>query len=148
MFRDAVDPSLGRTHAFDGRTGMYAQGLRGAGERSAMLRTNLSALLPQRFGIVPRCGPAGPSLRRRSLHATHPAARRKPVVCRSMANPARRMRRALFCTPRHMTSRAHLEIGVTVAGGSSDNSYMVLSSTCVDGTGVRCQTEVCEAAEP
>ena len=28
--------------------------------RSAMLRAKLSALLPRRFGIVPRCGPARP----------------------------------------------------------------------------------------
>jgi hypothetical protein len=78
------------------------------------------------------CGQTFPCFR-------HPASHRKPVVCRSLANPARRMRRALVCTPRHMTPRDHLETtsrpGATIVGNSSDNSYMVLSSTCVDGTG-------------
>jgi hypothetical protein len=58
---------------------MGTQGLREAGQRSAMLRANFLRSRPQRFGLVPRCGPADPSLRRRSLHATHPAASRKPV---------------------------------------------------------------------
>jgi hypothetical protein len=47
------------------------------------------------------------------LRLRFPASRRKPVICHSLANPARRIRLALFCTPRHMTSRAHLgSIGV------------------------------------
>jgi hypothetical protein len=38
------NPSMGRTHAFDGLAGMTTPGLRGAWKRSAMLRANLFGL--------------------------------------------------------------------------------------------------------
>ena len=42
------------------------------------------------------------------LRFCNPAARIKPVVCRSLANPARRMRRALVRTPRPVSSGSRL----------------------------------------
>jgi hypothetical protein len=45
VFWNAVDPSLSRTHAFDGWPGKDTLGLRGAWKRSAMLCAELSALL-------------------------------------------------------------------------------------------------------
>ena len=85
MFRAAVNPSLGRTHAFGGWPRMVTQGLRGAGSVAAMLRANLSALLlsccAQKAGDLP-----------------------------SWQVPLDMYVSPLVRTPRHLTSRAHLEI--------------------------------------
>lgn len=83
MFRAAVDPSLGRTHAFDGRTGKGRPGLARSRKRSAMLRAKLSALSLSCFA-------------------------RKASDFQSIENPARRIRLALVRTPRPTTLRAHL----------------------------------------
>jgi hypothetical protein len=50
------------------------------------------------------------------LRFCDPASRRKPVACQSTADPARRMRRALFFTPRPASSRPHsCAVGMAVS---------------------------------
>ena len=76
-FWNAVDPSVGRTHAFDGQPRMATQGLRGAGQRSAMLPAKLSALSPATLRLLPRCGPARTSMSGRSPPCGSPCSAQK-----------------------------------------------------------------------
>jgi hypothetical protein len=78
-----VNPSLGRTRAFDGCPRMVTQGLRGAGERSAMLWAKRSELSLSGFA-------------------------QKACDLPSLANPARRIRLALFRTFRTLSNAIHL----------------------------------------
>jgi len=66
-------------HAFDGHTGMDAQGLSGAGERSEMLRANF-------------------------LGSSNPAAPKKPVICRHGKSRSTYTSRPVFHAPENKPS--------------------------------------------
>jgi hypothetical protein len=85
--RDVVNPSLGRTHAFDGCPGTDTQGLRGAGSEAQCCGQNFLRFRPRRFGsclAAVQPGHPCPVVRRR---AACPASRRKPVVCHPWQTP-------------------------------------------------------------
>jgi hypothetical protein len=109
----------GATQVSHGRTRKYAPGLSEAGQRRSMVTLglrgagtaqrngpgSLSAPLPATLRLLPRCGPARTSMSDRSPPCGSPCIAQKASDLQSFANPAQRMRRALFRTVQKQMAR-------------------------------------------
>jgi hypothetical protein len=90
---------------------------------------NFSGFCPRRFGsclAAVQPGHSCPVVRRR---AAHPAAPKKPVICQSMANAARRIRRALFFTLREAHSDPGRPCNAGAAYHVNGNKRRTMSAT-------------------